>query len=54
MHIRSVVIAAFCLAVGTAQLARAEQWVDKMFTEREHNFGTVARGADTVYRFPVK
>ena len=25
-----------------------------MFPEREHNFGTVARGADTVYRFPVK
>ena len=35
-------------------IARAEQWVAKMFAEREHNFGTVARGADTVYRFPVK
>jgi hypothetical protein len=33
---------------------RAEQWVDKMFAEREHNFGTVARGADTLHRFPVK
>src|SRR5687768_11060148 len=32
----------------------AERWVAKMFAEREYNFGTVARGADTVYRFPVK
>jgi hypothetical protein len=32
----------------------AEQWVTKMFSEQEHDFGTVARGADTVYRFPVK
>jgi hypothetical protein len=37
-----------------AQSALAEQWVDKMVADREHNFGTVARGADTVYRFPVK
>jgi hypothetical protein len=25
-----------------------------MFADKEHNFGTVARGADTVYKFPVK
>ena len=25
-----------------------------MFAEKEHNFGTVARGCDTVYKFPVK
>jgi hypothetical protein len=25
-----------------------------MFPEKKHDFGTVARGADTVYRFPVK
>ena len=25
-----------------------------MFAEKEHDFGTVARGADTVYKFPVK
>jgi hypothetical protein len=54
MRIRSIAIAIFCVATGAAQLAHAEQWVDKMFAEREHNFGTVARGADTVYRFPVK
>jgi hypothetical protein len=54
MHFRSIAIAIFCVVTGAAQLARSEQWVDKMFAEREHNFGTVARGADTVYRFPVK
>lgn len=32
----------------------AESWVAKMFTEDEHDFGTVARGADVVYRFPAK
>jgi hypothetical protein len=25
-----------------------------MFADSEHNFGTVARGSDTVYKFPVK
>jgi Protein of unknown function (DUF1573) len=32
----------------------AEAWVDKMFNEQEFDFGTVARGADTVHRFEVK
>jgi hypothetical protein len=44
-----VIVASF-----SATQCEAEQWVAKMFTEREHDFGTVARGADTVYRFPVK
>ncbi|MCG8451405.1 MAG: DUF1573 domain-containing protein [Pirellulales bacterium] len=34
------------------QLA-AQDWAEKMFSKREHNFGTVARGADTVYRFEI-
>jgi hypothetical protein len=50
---RLISIAMVCIAV-LAPRARGEQWVDKMFADREHNFGTVARGADTVYRFPVK
>jgi Protein of unknown function (DUF1573) len=54
MQIRWFVAAIFCVATLAAQTARAEAWVAKMFEEREHNFGTVARGADTVYRFPVK
>lgn len=32
----------------------AEAWVTKMFGETKHDFGTVARGADTVYKFPAK
>src|SRR3954453_22316587 len=31
----------------------ADQWADKMLTVHEHDFGTVARSADTVYEFPV-
>jgi hypothetical protein len=37
-----------------AERAVAEAWVAKMFAVREHDFGTVARGADTVYRFEAK
>jgi hypothetical protein len=51
---RWVLSAVLVVASLAADCAQAEPWVDKMITEREHNFGTVARGADTVYRFPVK
>lgn len=40
-----------CLA--TAPAATAQEWAEKMFNKREHDFGTVARGAETVYRFEV-
>lgn len=42
------------LALGLAagNLA-AQEWAEKMFNKTEHDFGTVARGADTVYRFEV-
>src|SRR5688572_24594288 len=49
LRVTTVVIASFA-----AESACAEAWVAKMFAKKEHNFGTVARGADTVYRFPVK
>jgi hypothetical protein len=42
------------VTVLAAQQAFAEAWVAKMFAVREHDFGTVARGADTVYRFEAK
>jgi hypothetical protein len=38
------------LAAGQAS---AQQWAEKMFGKLDHDFGTVARGADTVYRFEV-
>jgi hypothetical protein len=48
----------FCLtavvALLVAEQASAQTWVSKMFPEKEHNFGTVARGSDTVFKFPVK
>lgn len=31
----------------------AQEWAEKMFNKLEHDFGTVARGADTVYKFEV-
>jgi hypothetical protein len=42
------------LATLTPASAGAEEWVAKMFAERSHNFGTVARGADAVHRFAIK
>ena len=33
--------------------ASAQEWAEKMFNKLEHDFGTVARGANTVYRFEV-
>lgn len=39
-----------CLSFTTVS---AQEWAEKMFNAREHDFGTVARGADTVYKFEV-
>ncbi len=33
--------------------ATAQEWADKMFNKQEHDFGTVARGSNTVYRFEI-
>ena len=43
------------LAVTVAAVGNlgAQEWAEKMFKELEHDFGTVARGADTVYKFEV-
>jgi hypothetical protein len=42
---------------GVSLLANAcfaEAWVTKMFAKTKHDFGTVARGSDTVFKFPAK
>ncbi|MEM8865963.1 MAG: DUF1573 domain-containing protein, partial [Planctomycetota bacterium] len=31
----------------------AQEWATKMFNKKDHNFETVARGSDTVYKFEV-
>jgi hypothetical protein len=51
---RSFTAVVACVVSLATERCHAEKWVDKMFTEREHGFGVVARGADVVYRFPVK
>lgn len=33
--------------------ASAQDWAEKMFNTLEHDFGTVARGAETVYKFEI-
>ncbi len=47
-----------CLAVGlfaasTPVSGWAQEWPKKMFETLEHDFGTVARGSDTEYKFEV-
>lgn len=41
------------LAALASSHAVAQEWAEKMFGAREHNFGAVARGADTNYRFEI-
>ncbi|MCA9247399.1 MAG: DUF1573 domain-containing protein [Planctomycetales bacterium] len=47
---------AFALMLGSCfvSMAQAQQWASKMFTETEHDFGTVARGAKSEFRFEFK
>ena len=40
-----------CLLAFAASTASAADWAVKMFDATSHDFGTVARGADTEYRF---
>jgi hypothetical protein len=48
-----VIILAFVALVGVSPV-HAQQWARKMFTTTAHDFGTVARGAKTEFRFPIK
>lgn len=48
-----VLVLAFFVLVGVAP-AHAQQWARKMFATTAHDFGTVARGAKTEFRFPIK
>src|SRR3972149_5117367 len=54
MRLPALSVGAVVVALLAAEQASAQNWVSKMFAEKEHDFGTVARGADTVYKFPVK
>jgi len=57
----SVITRRLLLAVGTVALAVAplhgavaQEWATKMFSTTSHNFGTVAKGSKTEYRFVFK
>lgn len=42
------------LLTGLTSHAAAQDWARKMFDVTDHDFGVVARGSDTVFKFPVK
>jgi hypothetical protein len=53
MFKKSFVFAFMLLGIGS-QCANGQQWVEKMLSVQEHDFGSVARGSDTVFKFPIK
>jgi hypothetical protein len=53
MRIRILAATAIVVA-ATASSCFAEAWATKMFSETKHDFGTVARGSDTSFKFAAK
>lgn len=53
IHSQPTVFALLCAALVGSQTAMAQEWPKKMFDTLDHDFGTVARGSDTVYKFEV-
>src|SRR4029079_13441405 len=52
---RNRIFAAAAIVIATtASSCFAEPWATKLFSERKHDFGTVARGSDTSYKFAAK
>ena len=51
--LRAMRLALLMLLAAGASEAAAQGWAEKMFNKLDHNFNTVARGADTVYKFEV-
>jgi len=49
--VRYVAFMAAALGLASAAPAQAQDWAKQMFSEANHNFGTVARGAKTEHRF---
>lgn len=50
---RIVVLALVVLGCPLSGSLSAQDWAERMFNKLDHDFGTVARGADTVYRFEI-
>ena len=53
MRIRVLAATAIVIA-ATANSCFAEAWATKLFSETKHDFGTVARGSDTSFKFVAK
>lgn len=51
--VRAVMFAMF-VAVFASATAQAQDWAQKMFSVTSHNFGTVARGSKTEFRFTFR
>ena len=50
---RRVIPTLFFLMCPLISQLSAQEWAERMFNKLDHDFGTVARGSDTVYRFEV-
>ncbi len=50
---RAGILSAICL-LALSVPASAQEWAKKLFTVTAHDFGTVANGAKTEFRFPIK
>ncbi|MEX0669319.1 MAG: DUF1573 domain-containing protein [Pirellulales bacterium] len=48
---RTVSCVAACVLFTSAEPLMAQEWAKKMFSVTSHNFGTVAKGSKTEYRF---
>ncbi len=53
MKMRKISVILLVFATFAPQLANGQQWAAKLFEEQKHDFGTVARGSDTVHRFKI-
>jgi hypothetical protein len=51
---RSIRLCGFVCAVLAGSTAFGQSWAAKMFPVKQHNFGTVARSAKTVFEFPIE
>ena len=51
--LRTPILALILFSVSFTSQLGAQEWAERMFSKLDHDFGTVARGADTVYRFEI-
>jgi|GEM_PF-245982 len=49
-----LIVVSFFVSLVSLEPVFAENWAEEMFTERRHDFGTVAIGAEAIYRFQFK